>query len=106
MCKESSKSLTNMNHQLEKVIFSNHLLIYSGGIIRKDAGRLHREGIGMNPNLDFEDDYIENLLKQIHFMNMECKLLKEKQKEGKGYLGIRGMIQRDKNPMYAHINIT
>ena len=58
----------------------------------------------MNPNLDFEDDYIENLLKQIHFMNMECKLLKEKQKEGKGYLGIRGMIERDKNQYQGHIN--
>ena len=38
--------------------------------MRKDAQRLHREGLGMNPNMDFEDDYIENLLKQIHFMNM------------------------------------
>ena len=58
----------------------------------------------MNPNMDFEDEYIENLLKQIHFMNMECKLLKEKQKEGKGYLGIRGMIERDKDPIMEHIN--
>ena len=31
--------------------------------MRKDASKLHREGIGMNPNLDFEDEYIENLLK-------------------------------------------
>ena len=49
--------------------------LISGGITRKDGDRLHREGLGMNPNLDFEDEYIENLLKQIHFMNMECKLL-------------------------------
>ncbi len=72
--------------------------------MRKGASRLHREGLGMNPNMGFEDDYIENLLKQIHFMNMECKLLKEKQKEGKGYLGVRGMIQRDKNPIMEHLN--
>lgn len=26
--------------------------------------------MGMNPNLNIEDEYIENLLKQIHFMNM------------------------------------
>jgi hypothetical protein len=35
---------------------------------------------------------------------MECKLLKEKQKEGKGYLGIRGMIERDRNQLPEHIN--
>ena len=65
--------------------------------MRKDGGRLHREGLGMNPNMNFEDEYIENLLKQIHFMNMECKLLKEKQKSHTGYMGINGMIKRDKN---------
>jgi len=31
--------------------------------MRKDASRLHREGVGMNPNMEFEDEYIENLLK-------------------------------------------
>ncbi len=79
-------------------------LAQKSGIMRKEASRLHREGLGMNPNMDFEDEYIENLLKQIHFMNMECKLLKEKQKEGKGYLGVRGMIERDKNPIMEHLN--
>jgi hypothetical protein len=39
-------------------------------------------------------------------MNMECKLLKEKQKEGKGYLGVRGMIERDKNIFPQHINFS
>ena len=47
----------------------------------------------MNPNMEFEDEYIENLLKQIHFMNMECKLLKEKQKEGKGYLTYEAFVR-------------
>ena len=32
--------------------------------------------MGMNPNLNIEDEYIENLLKQIHFMNLEIKLVK------------------------------
>lgn len=35
--------------------------------------------MGLNPNVNIEDEYIENLLKQIHFMNMEIKLVKEKQ---------------------------
>lgn len=32
-------------------------------------------GIGLNPNLNIEDEYIENLLKQVHFLNMEIKLV-------------------------------
>lgn len=32
--------------------------------------------MGLNPNLNIEDEYIENLLKQIHFMNLEIKLMK------------------------------
>lgn len=39
------------------------------------------DSMGLNPNLNIEDSYIENLLKQIHFMNMEIKLLKEKQQQ-------------------------
>ena len=35
-------------------------------------------GIGMNPNLNIEDEYIENLLKQIHFLSMETKLMYSK----------------------------
>ena len=32
-------------------------------------------GIGLNPNLNIEDEYIENMLKQVHFLNMEIKLV-------------------------------
>jgi hypothetical protein len=32
-------------------------------------------GMGLNPNLNIEDEYIENLLKQTHFLNMEIKLM-------------------------------
>ena len=70
---DERKSLANKSN-----FFWYLFLLLKGGIMRKDGGRLHREGLGMNPNMDFEDEYIENLLKQIHFMNMECKLLKEK----------------------------
>jgi len=29
----------------------------------------------MNPNIRVEDEYIDNLMKQIHFMNLEVNLL-------------------------------
>ena len=32
----------------------------------------------MNPNEDAKDDYIVNLQQQIHFMELELKILKEK----------------------------
>lgn len=28
------------------------------------------EAMGLNPNLNIEDEYVENLLKQVHFLNL------------------------------------
>ena len=36
---------------------------------------MNRESLGMNPNVRVEDEYIDNLMKQIHFMNLEVSLL-------------------------------
>jgi len=54
-------------------------LAYSNAILRKDPARVNIEGIGLNPNIQLEDEYISNLQKQIHFMDLEIKLMKEKQ---------------------------
>ena len=43
--------------------------------MRKDPTKVNVEGIGMNPNLALEDEYIQNLIKQIHFMDLEIKLM-------------------------------
>lgn len=43
--------------------YEQESLATKSGIMRKDGSRLHREGLGMNPNMGFEDEYIENLLK-------------------------------------------
>jgi len=50
-------------------------------------------GIGYNPNEEIENEYIENLLKQVHFMNLEIKLLKEKGEDNRNRLGISGFLQ-------------
>jgi hypothetical protein len=54
-------------------------LAFSNSIVRKDPSKINTEGLGMNPNLTVEDEYIQNLVKQIHFMDLEIKLMKEKQ---------------------------
>jgi hypothetical protein len=45
-------------------------LIISDGITQKNIATNPSVGIGLNPNLNIEDEYIENLLKQTHFLNM------------------------------------
>jgi len=44
-------------------------------ILRKDPAKVNIEGIGLNPNIQLEDEYIANLQKQIHFMDLEIKLM-------------------------------
>jgi len=56
-------------------------LAYSNAILRKDPSKVNTEGIGLNPNVTLEDEYIQNLQKQIHFMDLEIKLMKEKQQQ-------------------------
>lgn len=57
---------------------------------------------GLNPNLNIEDEYIENLLKQIHFMTMEIKLLKEKQMQSDGN-ALWGIVNRVNEPLVKNI---
>ena len=58
--------------------------------------------MGMNPNLNLEDEYIENLLKQIHFMNLEIKLIKEKQQNSDSN-ALWSLINKSKDPMVSNI---
>ena len=32
-------------------------------------------GMGLSPNINIADQYVENLLKQIHFLKLEVKLM-------------------------------
>eukprot|EP00826_Nyctotherus_ovalis_P052164 TRINITY_DN6581_c0_g1_i4.p2 TRINITY_DN6581_c0_g1~~TRINITY_DN6581_c0_g1_i4.p2 ORF type:complete len:210 (-),score=104.25 TRINITY_DN6581_c0_g1_i4:988-1617(-) len=51
--------------------------------------------MGENPNA-IEDEYIENLQQQIHFMELELKLLKEKQDEEEKSGGAGGLFVDEK----------
>ncbi len=48
-------------------------IVIIDGITQKNIAT--NSGLGLNPNLNIEDEYIENLLKQTHFLNMEIKLM-------------------------------
>lgn len=60
-------------------------------------------GVGYNPNEEIENEYIENLLKQVHFMNLEIKLLKEKGEENRNRMGISGFLQQDGKKLVDHV---
>ncbi len=53
-----------------KIVTINYLL--KDGIVRKPH---EQDNMGLTANFNIEDEYVENLLKQIHFMNLEVKLL-------------------------------
>jgi hypothetical protein len=73
----------------------------SYGVTRKTPAKSTREGLGLNPNLQMESEYVENLLKQIHFLSMEVKLFKEKNEANRG-MGIMGLIGKDQMPVVDH----
>ena len=73
--------------------------MYLAGISKENNGSPF---LGLNPNLNIEDEYIENLLKQIHFMTMEVKLLKQKQQESSGN-SLWGVVNRANEPLVKNI---
>lgn len=52
--------------------------------------------IGVNPNKNVEDEYIHNLQQQMHFMELEIKLLKEKVIEDDEASGIGSLFNDEK----------
>ena len=62
--------------------------------------------IGQNPNMrqNDGDDYIENLQQQIHFMDLELKILKEKVTEEDKNSGI-GQLFDDEKSSHQHIDL-
>ena len=58
--------------------------------------------LGANPNMSTEDEYITNLQQQIHFMELELKILKEKVIEDEKKSGI-GSLYDDEKTSHQHI---
>ena len=69
---------------------------------RPDQGLL-----GTNPNTNFanvEDEYIQNLYQQIHFMDLELQILRDKVIEDEKKSGIGSLYDDDKTS-HQHINL-
>ena len=66
--------------------------------------KAYEEKLGKNPNRNFEDEYIENLQQQIHFMELELKILKEKVIEDEKKSGIGSLYDDDKTS-HQHIQL-
>ena len=60
--------------------------------------------LGPNPNLSVEDEYISNLQQQMHFMELELKILKEKVVEDEKKSGI-GSLFDDEKSSSQHIQL-
>jgi hypothetical protein len=65
-------------------------------------GKQTHHSMGMNPNLNIEDEYVENLLKQIQFLSLETKLIKENHSQSKG-AGIMALIDKENLPIVDHL---
>ena len=58
----------------------------------------HTEVLGANPNANnIEDEYIHNLQQQMHFMDLELRILKEKVAEDEKQSGIGSLFNDEKN---------
>ena len=60
--------------------------------------------LGQNPNMDQTDEYIVNLQQQIHFMELELKILREKVTEDEQKSGIGSLYDDDKTS-HQHISL-
>lgn len=63
-----------------------------------------KAALGANPNQSVEDEYINNLQQQIHFMELELKILKEKVVEDEKKSGI-GSLFDDEKSSFQHISL-
>ena len=73
----------------------------------QDKKRAEPGQLGVNPNTNFasvEDDYIQNLYQQIHFMDLELQILRDKVIEDEKKSGIGSLYDDDKQP-HQHIQL-
>jgi len=68
----------------------------------QDKGAL--QSLGNNPNGSVEDEYIGNLQQQVHFMDLELKILKEKVVDDEKNAGI-GSLFDDEKTSHQHIQL-
>ena len=66
--------------------------------------KLSKASLGANPNGNTDEDYVLNLQQQIHFMELELKILKEKVSEDEDNSGISSFFDDEKSS-FQHISL-
>ena len=79
-------------------------LSYKSTVTFKGDSKEPSNALGRNPNGSVEEEYIENLQQQVHFMNLELKILKEKVVEEGQNTGIGSMFD-DEKTSHQHIQL-
>jgi hypothetical protein len=69
------------------------------GILKQSRGR----GGFINPNTATENEYIQNIQRQIHFMNLEIEAFRKKQKEGKNIMTLKGLSNKNNSLPLEHL---
>lgn len=69
------------------------------GILKQTRGR---SGF-INPNQKIENEYIQNIQRQIHFMNLEIEAFRKKQKEGKNIMTLKGLSNQTSHLPLEHL---
>lgn len=69
------------------------------GILKQPRGR---NGF-INPNTRTENEYIQNIQRQIHFMNLEIEAFRKKQKEGKNIMTLKGLSNKSSHLPLEHL---
>ena len=85
-------------------IFNNPNYKSTNTVQFRGQDKTREQTLGGNPNVSIEDEYIGNLQQQVHFMELELKILKEKVVEDEKKSGI-GSLFDDEKTSHQHINL-
>jgi hypothetical protein len=85
-------------------IFNNPNYKSTNTVQFRGQDKTRENTLGGNPNASIEDEYIGNLQQQVHFMELELKILKEKVVEDEKKSGI-GSLFDDEKTSHQHINL-
>ena len=85
-------------------IFSNPNYKSTNTVQFRGQDKAKDHALGSNPNQNIEDEYIGNLQQQVHFMELELKILKEKVVDDEKNSGI-GSLFDDEKTSHQHIDL-
>ena len=86
-------------------IFNNPNYKSTNTVQFRGQDRNRDAALGSNPNqMGIEDEYIGNLQQQVHFMELELKILKEKVVDDEKNSGI-GSLFDDEKTSHQHISL-